>query len=82
VTSKFVRRHINQLSAHELFTTGDFLNYGSRCSVDQILSRLVREGVIFRISPGVFARTRQREYTNLEIRAAKIRYRLQLAAAQ
>jgi hypothetical protein len=79
--SNSVRRHIRQLSTNELFTTSEFLNYGSRNAIDQSLSRLVREGTIIRVSPGVFARNRFKEYTKREIRAAKTKFHTQLTRA-
>jgi hypothetical protein len=40
----------------ELFTTRDFLLFGSRPAVDKALSRLVKRGIIKRLARGVFAR--------------------------
>jgi hypothetical protein len=51
-----IRDFIFSLPEGELFTTRDLMKYGSRCSVDQNLSRLAQLGVIVRITRGVFMR--------------------------
>ena len=53
-----VRAHVSALAPGEPFTSSDLLPVGTRASVDQALSRLVRAGVIDRITRGVFARPR------------------------
>ncbi len=55
-TATFIRRHIFQLPAGQLFATRHLLAYGSRAAVDQALYRLVRSGVIVRLARGVFVR--------------------------
>jgi len=53
-TSAQIRRHICILARDALFTTRDFLSYGSRAAVDQALYRLVKQGEIVRLARGVF----------------------------
>lgn len=55
-TTTFIRRYIFRLPLGQLFTTREFLLYGSRASVDQALSRLVKKGIIVRLARGVFVR--------------------------
>ncbi len=57
-----VRAHVSALPPGEPFTSPDLLRFGTRASVDQALSRLVRAGVIDRITRGVFARPRTNPY--------------------
>lgn len=56
-TTPFVRRHIFRLPLQKLFTTREFLLYGPRAAIDQALSRLVKKGVIVRLTRGVFVRS-------------------------
>lgn len=51
-----VRRHINRLPIGTLFTTRDFLNYGKRSAIDQVLFLMVRAGRIIRVARGVFVK--------------------------
>jgi hypothetical protein len=53
-TTSCIKRHINNLPDGVLFTTRDFLSYGSRSAVDQALYRLVKSGRIRRVVRGVF----------------------------
>jgi len=55
-TTTFIRRHIFRLPVGRLFTSREFLLYGTRAAVDQALSRLVRKGLIVRLARGVFIR--------------------------
>lgn len=55
-TTNLVRRRISQLPLGRLFTTRDFLVFGTRASVDKELSRLVKKGIILRLARGVFVR--------------------------
>lgn len=57
-----VRAHVGALPMGEPFTSSDLLPVGTRASVDQALSRLVRAGAIERITRGVFARPRSNPY--------------------
>lgn len=54
-----VRRYINRVELGQLFTTRDFLSYGSRAAVDQALCRLVKSGYIERVARGVFVKASQ-----------------------
>lgn len=54
--SSFVRRHITRLPQDAIFTTRDFLSYGSRTAIDNALYRLVKAEVIVRLAWGVFAK--------------------------
>ena len=55
-TANFIRQFISSLPTNKLFTTRDVLVYGTRASVDQILYRLVKAGVLMRLARGVFAK--------------------------
>jgi hypothetical protein len=53
VTDK-IKRRIRAKQRGWVFTPKDFLDLGSRAAVDQVLSRLVRQGVIRRLDRGVY----------------------------
>ncbi len=55
-TAETIRKRILRIQRAEPFTNTQFLKLGSRASVDKTLSRLVNEGVIKRITQGVFMR--------------------------
>jgi hypothetical protein len=55
-TAKRIRNRIEKSPAGEPFTPKAFLACGTRVSVDQTLSRLVKAGVIERVTRGVFVR--------------------------
>lgn len=51
-----IRRHIFLLAEGELFTSRDLSIYGKRGTIDQNLNRLVKLGVIVRVTRGIFMR--------------------------
>lgn len=53
-TAKTIRQRIEAMPVGELFTPTAFLECGTRASVDQTLARLVKAGVIERVTRGVF----------------------------
>lgn len=55
-TATKIRKHILALPKGEPFTCSTFLSYGARASVDQALSRLKKEGIIERLTRGVYVR--------------------------
>lgn len=55
-TSSYIKRFVFQLQGHQLFTTRDLLNFGSRNSIDQTIYRLIKAGIIKRLARGVFSR--------------------------
>ena len=55
-TAALIREHIAKLPVGQPFTPTSFLECGTRVSVDQTLSRLVKAGMIERVTRGVFAR--------------------------
>ncbi|MBS0576868.1 MAG: hypothetical protein JSS45_10695 [Proteobacteria bacterium] len=61
-TIERVRSHVQSLPAGEPFTTAALLGAGSRASVDQALSRLVKSGFITRVTRGVFVRPAENRY--------------------
>ena len=67
----FIGRHINRAPANRIFTTRDFLSYGSRRAVDQALFRMVRSGWIVRVARGVFVKQGTKLPSVLEIASAK-----------
>lgn len=55
-TAKVIRQRIEGTPVGEPFTPAAFLKFGTRASVDQTLSRLVKAGSIERVTRGVFVR--------------------------
>jgi len=55
-TAKLIRERIEAMPIGEPFTPTAFLEFGTRASVDQTLSRLVKAGSIERVTRGVFVR--------------------------
>ena len=49
-----IKRHIIRKGRGWVFTPSDFLNLGSRSTVDQALSRLAKDGTIRRLAQGVY----------------------------
>ena len=54
MTAYKIKRRIIGKGRGAVFTPGDFLNLGSRAAVDQALSRLADQGVIRRLTRGVY----------------------------
>jgi len=61
-TAKSIRQHILRVRHGEPFTNKQLLKLGSRASVDKTLSRLVKEGLIQRITRGVFMRPKESRF--------------------
>ena len=61
-TADLIRARIEAMPLGEPFTPMAFLACGTRAAVDQTLSRLVRAGVIERVSRGVFVRPEQSSF--------------------
>jgi hypothetical protein len=61
-TAKTIRNRVMKTRLGEPFTNTRFLKLGSRASVDKTLSRLVEEGVINRITRGVFMRPKTNRF--------------------
>lgn len=55
-TSELIQQRIAEIPTGEPFTPSAFLECGTRVSVDQTLSRLVKAGSIERVTRGVFVR--------------------------
>lgn len=55
-TAELIRQRIAGMPVGEPFASAAFLNCGTRASVDQTLSRLVKAGDIERVARGVFVR--------------------------
>lgn len=55
-TAELIRNRIQEMPVGEPFTPAAFLAFGTRASVDQNLSRLVKAGAIERVARGVFVR--------------------------
>jgi hypothetical protein len=55
-TARTIRQRIEETPAGTPFTSAELLEFGTRASIDQTLSRLVRAGVIERIARGVFVK--------------------------
>lgn len=61
-TAEEIRSRIMRVHRGEPFTNKRFLGLRSRASVDKALSRLVKKGVIQRITPGVFMRPKKNKF--------------------
>ena len=57
--SATIRSRIGRFRRGEPFTSRELLALGSRASVDQTLSRLVRQGVISRVSRGIYVKPKK-----------------------
>ncbi|MBI4534351.1 MAG: type IV toxin-antitoxin system AbiEi family antitoxin domain-containing protein [Candidatus Melainabacteria bacterium] len=55
-TTSFIKRHIYRLPLDKIFSTREFLIYGSRTAVDQTMSKLVKKGIIIRLARGLFVK--------------------------
>lgn len=55
-TAQRIRQHIQEIPLGEPFTSAEFLECGTRASVDQTLSRLIKSGAIERVARGVFVK--------------------------
>lgn len=55
-TAELIRHRIEEMPAGEPFTPASLLECGTRASVDQSLSRMVKAGLIERVTRGVFVR--------------------------
>lgn len=55
-TAELIRQRIQAMPVGEPFTPTTFLECGTRASVDQSLSRLVKAGIIERVTRGLFIR--------------------------
>lgn len=51
-----ILKNVEEIPTGEPFTSTQFLGLGPRASIDQSLSRLIKKGVITRITRGVFVR--------------------------
>jgi hypothetical protein len=61
-TISYIRRLLNQLQPGAMLTTRDCLNFGRRGAVDQALYRLVKCGVLKRLTYGLFLKLEVEEY--------------------
>ncbi len=61
-TAETIRHRVMRARREEPFTNMRFLKLGSRASVDKALSRLVKEGLIHRITRGVFMRPKTNQF--------------------
>lgn len=61
-TAEAIRKQIKERDVGAPFTSTQFKGVGTRASVDQTLSRLVKQGEIVRVSRGVFVRPKESRY--------------------
>jgi hypothetical protein len=61
-TIEAIRKRISEIGVGEPFTSAQFNALGTRASIDQTLSRLVRRKEITRISRGIFVRPKRSRY--------------------
>lgn len=57
-----IKKRVQKIERGTPFTTARFLRLGSRAAVDKTLSRLVEEGIILRVTPGVFVRPKKSRF--------------------
>jgi len=57
-----IAQKIENIPEGEPFTSSQFLGLGARASVDQALSRLVKKGLIARVTRGIFVRPEMSKY--------------------
>lgn len=55
-TARQIRLRIENTKPGEPFTSAEFLDCGTRASIDQTLSRLIKSGVIERVARGIFVK--------------------------
>lgn len=58
-TAQLVKQAVTDIPKGKPFATAQLLMYGSRASVDQTLSRLVRAGTVRRLARGLYVRPKQ-----------------------
>ena len=61
-TSKLIRNHIESMTAGEPFTPAELLTLGTRTAVDKTLNRLVKTGMLMKVTRGVFVRPEESKY--------------------
>jgi hypothetical protein len=61
-TAEAIRKQIKEIGVGEPFTSTQFKGLGTGASVDQTLSRLVKQGEMVRVSRGVFVRPKESRY--------------------
>lgn len=61
-TARLIREYAEQVELGEPFTTPELLKFGTRAAVDHSLSRLVKEGLLMRITRGVYVRPNVSKY--------------------
>ncbi len=61
-SAEAIRKQIEEIGVGEPFTSTQFKGLGTRASVDQTLSRLVKQGEMVRVSRGVFVRPKKSRY--------------------
>ena len=61
-TAELIRERFESSTPGEPFTSSEFLELGTRAAVDQSLSRLVKAGVIARVTRGVYVLPIMSEY--------------------
>lgn len=61
-TARLIRQRIENAKPGEPFTSAELLDCGTRASIDQNLSRLVKSGAIERVARGVFVKPEINRY--------------------
>lgn len=61
-TAELVRSHIETATQGEPFSSVDLLTLGTRAAVDSSLSRLAKEGLITRLTRGIYVRPSYNKY--------------------
>lgn len=64
-TTAQVQKYIQRRRRGEPFTSSSLMEYGTRASVDQALSRLTTSGKIVRVTRGVYVRPEQNRYVRV-----------------
>lgn len=61
-TMEKIKSEVERLPEGQPFTARAFMSFGSRASVDQVLSRMVKSGVLSRPARGVYVRPKHSPY--------------------
>jgi hypothetical protein len=71
-TTELIKNHIKAMPIGEPFTPAEFLALGTRTAVDKTLARLVKAGLLMRVTRGVFVRPEENKYGKIPPSPLKI----------
>jgi Family of unknown function (DUF6088) len=71
-TTELIKNRIETMPVGEPFTPAEFLSLGTRTAIDKTLARLVKAGLLMRVTRGVFVRPEESKYGKVPPSALKI----------